>query len=69
MTTLRRALFGLLMPIYLLLPTLAAANERNVSESWTASFMFENDLFGDSDQSYTNGIKISWVSPDLTDYR
>ncbi|MEX2516563.1 MAG: lipid A deacylase LpxR family protein [Gammaproteobacteria bacterium] len=48
---------------------LSAANQQRVQDSWTASFMFENDLFGDSDQNYTNGIKISWISPDLTDYR
>ena len=31
----------------------------------TVSLMFENDLFGDSDRQYTNGIKLSWMSPDL----
>jgi len=34
----------------------------------TFSIYFENDLFAHTDQYYTNGTKISWVSPDLTDY-
>ena len=33
--------------------------------AWTASLMFENDLFGDTDQNYTNGIKLTLISPDL----
>ena len=36
--------------------------------SQTFSFYFENDLFADTDQDYTNGIKLSWISPDLTGY-
>ncbi|MCP5172879.1 MAG: lipid A deacylase LpxR family protein [Pseudomonadales bacterium] len=28
----------------------------------------ENDLFGETDQHYTNGIRFSWISPDLTSY-
>ena len=31
----------------------------------TFTFAFENDLFGDTDQQYTNGLKLSWLSPDL----
>ena len=34
----------------------------------TFSLYFENDLFADTDQGYTNGIKLSWISPDLTGY-
>ena len=34
----------------------------------TLSFYFENDFFGDTDRYYTNGIKLSWISPDLTSY-
>ncbi|MDH3413123.1 MAG: lipid A deacylase LpxR family protein [Gammaproteobacteria bacterium] len=37
--------------------------------SWTFSVHFENDLFADTDQNYTSGIKLSWVSPDLTRFR
>ena len=37
-------------------------------KSWTFSFYFENDLFTGSDQNYTNGVKLSWMSPDLRTY-
>ncbi len=37
--------------------------------SWTFSILFENDLFADTDRHYTNGIKLTWISPDLTRYR
>ena len=29
---------------------------------------FENDLFNGTDQGYTNGVKLSWVSANLKDY-
>lgn len=31
----------------------------------TLSLTFENDLFGDTDQQYTNGIRVGWMSSDL----
>ncbi|MGR8921825.1 MAG: lipid A deacylase LpxR family protein [Gammaproteobacteria bacterium] len=31
----------------------------------TFTLMFENDLFGDSDRQYTNGLKATLMSPDL----
>ena len=31
----------------------------------TFTLLFENDLFGDSDAQYTNGLKLSWMSPNL----
>lgn len=34
--------------------------------SWTLRFTLENDLFANTDENYTNGIKLSWISPDLT---
>lgn len=41
----------------------AAENQDN---RWAQSFFFENDLFSDSDSNYTNGIKYSLISPDLS---
>ncbi len=35
---------------------------------WTFSLYFENDLFFNTDQHYTNGIKLTWISLDLTSY-
>jgi len=37
--------------------------------SWTFTVLFENDLFADTDRDYTNGVKLSWISPDLTRFR
>ena len=34
----------------------------------TFSLYFENDIFANTDQDYTNGIKFSWISPDWTGY-
>ena len=31
----------------------------------TVTMLFENDLFGDTDQQYTNGFKLNWMSPNL----
>jgi hypothetical protein len=38
-------------------------------KAWTFSLYFENDLFSGTDRNYTNGVKLSWVSPDLSSYR
>lgn len=34
-------------------------------QAHTFSFYFENDLFTGSDRHYTNGVKLTWISPDL----
>lgn len=52
----------------ILLPVRATAQEP-YDNSWTFSVHFENDLFADTDQNYTSGVKFSWVSPDLTRFR
>jgi len=33
---------------------------------WAGAVHFENDLFADTDQQYTSGVKLTVVSPDLT---
>lgn len=38
----------------------AAASDKG--ETGTLSFVFENDLFYDTDRHYTNGVRASWVS-------
>lgn len=53
-----------------LLAVAAAASEDLQSPSpdpgpQTLTVLFENDLFGDTDQQYTNGFKINWMSPNL----
>lgn len=37
-------------------------------QSWTANFYFENDLFTDTDQQYTNGVRLSFVSPEIDSF-
>lgn len=48
---------------------LAECNEPDTSSAQTSpqtfTVLFENDLFGDSDAQYTNGLKLSWLSSDL----
>lgn len=42
----------------------------SAAQSWTLSFYFENDLFFTGrDEDYTNGWKLSWISPDVSEYR
>jgi len=38
------------------------------SEPWTLNLYVENDLFSETDQNYTSGIKASWVSPNVTSH-
>ena len=49
----------------LLLPAsvLAEADQHN---PWAQSIFFENDLFDGTDSNYTNGVKYSLISPDLS---
>lgn len=48
------------------LPRPGSANP--VADSWTANLYFENDLFSETDQQYTNGIRLSWVSPEIDSF-
>jgi hypothetical protein len=38
------------------------------SDWWTSSFYLDNDLFSNADDGYTNGIRVSAVSPDLSSF-
>jgi len=49
-------------------PAAAKTSSESVSP-WTFSLYFENDLFAGTDRNYTNGIKLSGISPDLSAYR
>ncbi len=55
--------------VILLICTLVAsdlrADHQSPENTWTFTFRFENDLFASTDRNYTNGIKLSWISPDL----
>lgn len=41
---------------------------ESVRERWMLNLFFENDLFSRTDQQYTNGIRASWVSPDIDSF-
>ncbi len=47
-------------------PDVAAGQEI---ERGTLGLYFENDLFSETDQNYTNGIRLSLVSPDLDSFQ
>ena len=43
--------------------------DKIASNSSTFTFSLENDLFGDTDQQYTSGIQIGWISADVDHYQ
>jgi len=48
---------------------LVVSNVSFASEDpWTFNIYFENDLFADTDLSYTNGVRFSWVSQDVQSF-
>lgn len=66
--TLPLLLLFLALPI-LVFPAFSMAAEESVDDAWTVNMYLENDLFGDTDQNYTNGIRFSLVSPNLESFR
>lgn len=50
------------------LASCVAAGASAAEDPWTINLYLENDLFGETDQNYTNGLRVSWVSPDTTSY-
>ena len=54
--------------VCILIITVFCPNYASGQNSWTQSLYFENDLFTGTDQNYTNGIKLSLISPDLSPY-
>jgi hypothetical protein len=56
---------ALVLSVSLFVPDgLRAAQEQ--SNPWAQSIFFENDLFNGTDSNYTNGVKYSLISPDLS---
>jgi len=47
---------------------LLASQVQSADDPWTLNLHFENDLFANTDLDYTNGVRASWVSPDLHDF-
>ena len=66
MHDIRRQLIALVLLVSCT-PCSAADAQTPLSEPGpqTLTVLFENDLFGDTDQQYTNGFKLNWMSPNL----
>ncbi len=57
----------------MLLPAVAQAQVETKpaaksQDRWTTNLYFENDLFRETDQQYTNGVRASWVSPEIDNF-
>jgi len=62
--TFQRLLLAICLGLYLS----AAQASKDQTTDWTLNLYLENDLFSNTDEGYTNGVRASWVSPDLADY-
>ncbi|MBW2631444.1 MAG: lipid A deacylase LpxR family protein [Deltaproteobacteria bacterium] len=61
--------FMTLLCSMLILPCQAVAENDIAQNMSTVTLYMENDFFYKTDRQYTHGMKLSWISPDLTDYR
>ncbi|MEA3487312.1 MAG: lipid A deacylase LpxR family protein [Thermodesulfobacteriota bacterium] len=61
--------FMTLFCLMLILPCQAVAENDIAQDMSTLTLYMENDFFYKTDRQYTHGMKLSWISPDLTDYR
>ncbi len=68
-----KVLSAVVLPVLMTLGALSVAwsaepaadeDEGGPTELGTFVFQFENDTFTGTDQHYTNGIRLSWTSPD-----
>ena len=58
-----------LVSLLLLLPLTAMAQDETAKDFNTFTLYVENDMLHRTDSLYTSGLKLSWISPDLRDYR
>ena len=61
----RKFVLGAVSMIAFATPNLVAVDESTIDalekkDPWALTLYFENDLFADTDQQYTNETKISW---------
>jgi hypothetical protein len=61
---------ALALVIICFLPQQSLAGDQEARRSDTLTLYLENDVFGfdNNDRYYTHGMKISWISRDLSDY-
>ncbi|MBI1238987.1 MAG: DUF2219 family protein [Alphaproteobacteria bacterium] len=55
---------GLFFCVALATPPAIAADATDPDANGVVSFIVENDVFTDRDEQYTNGLKLSWLSPE-----
>jgi hypothetical protein len=58
-----------LISLLLFMPLPSIAGDEKAREANTLTFYLENDALFKTDRYYTNGIKVSWISRDLSKYR
>lgn len=46
----------------------APVSANPAADAWTLNLYLENDLFTDTDEQYTNGVRVSWVSPEVDSF-
>jgi lipid A 3-O-deacylase len=62
--------YALFFVLLMVLPATATAQDAGVDNPWTFGFCLDNDLFfGRTDRYYTNGLRLSWTSPDISGTR
>jgi lipid A 3-O-deacylase len=54
--------------ITLLLYSVSKAQAEQTEKHNNFFIYFENDFFGGTDKHYTNAFRLTWLSPDLTEY-
>jgi hypothetical protein len=60
-------LFAIFLFIALFLPVQVIAEDDMARHTSTFTLYMENDMFYNTDRQYTHGIKLSWISPDLSE--
>ena len=60
--------FFLVFSLYCFATATPSLAGEEVELPWTTHVYFENDLFTGTDRNYTNGVKISLISPDLLSF-
>lgn len=62
------ALFSGLLSLFCLAAPVSTLAAGEAEVPWTVNTYFENDLFNGTDSDYTNGVKITLISPDLVTF-
>ncbi len=60
---------AVLFSLFLFSPAALSEPSYTPQDAATFTVMFENDLFANTDQNYTSGFQLNWMSPDLSEYR